>query len=77
MMVGNHSTLLIGDSIIAGLSRYSSIWKRYFKPLYAINCGIAGAEWKIFYGDVKIYHHALISKMLSSCVVQTTSNTIL
>ena len=30
-----------------------------------------------FYGDVKIYQHALILKMLSSCVVQTTSNTIL
>ena len=42
MMIGNYSTLLIGDSIIAGLSRYSNIWKRYFKPLYAINCGIGG-----------------------------------
>ena len=40
MMIGNYSTLLIGDSIIAGLSCYSNIWKRYFKPLYAINCGI-------------------------------------
>ena len=42
MMIGNYSTLLIDDSIIAGLSRYSNIWKRYFKPLYAINCGIGG-----------------------------------
>ena len=41
-MIGNYSTLLIGDSIIAGLSCYSNIWKRYFKPLYAINCGIIG-----------------------------------
>ena len=41
-MIGNYSTLLIGDSTIAGLSRYFNIWKRYFKPLYAINCGIGG-----------------------------------
>ena len=33
MMIGNYSALLIGDSIIAGLSRYSNIWKRYFKLL--------------------------------------------
>ena len=39
-MIGNYSTLLIGDSTIAGLSRYFNIWKRYFKPLNAINCGI-------------------------------------
>ena len=34
MMIGNYSTLLIGDSIIARLSPYFNIWKRYFKPLY-------------------------------------------
>ena len=42
MTIGNYSTLLIGDSIMAGLSRYSNIWNRYFKPLSAINCGIGG-----------------------------------
>ena len=46
MMIGNCSTLLIGDSIIAGLSHYSNIWKRYFKSLYAINCGIRGDRVK-------------------------------
>ena len=39
-MIGNYSTLLIGDSIIASLSCYSTIWKRYIKPLNAINCRI-------------------------------------
>ena len=33
---------MIGDSLIAGLSRYPNIWRRYFKPLNAINCGIGG-----------------------------------
>ena len=41
-MIKNYSTLLIGDTIIAGLSCYSNISKRYFKPLNAINCGIGG-----------------------------------
>ena len=39
----SYLTLLIGDSLIAGLSRYPNIWRRYFKPLNAINCGI-GAD---------------------------------
>ena len=42
MTIRNYSTLLISDSIIAGLSRYTNIWKRYIKPLNAINCGIVG-----------------------------------
>ena len=42
MIIGNYFTLLIGDSIIAGLPRYSNILKRYFKLLNAINCGIGG-----------------------------------
>ena len=30
MVIGNYSTFLIGDSIIAGLSLYSNIWRKYF-----------------------------------------------
>ena len=36
------SVLLIGDSIAAGLTRYQTVWKKYFKPYKALNCGIAG-----------------------------------
>ena len=42
MTIRNYSTLLTGDTIIAGLYHYSNIWKRYFQPLTAINCGING-----------------------------------
>ena len=42
VMISNYSTLLISDSIIAGLSHYSNIWKRYFELLNAINCDIGG-----------------------------------
>ena len=38
----NYLTLFIGDSLIVGLSDYPNIWRRYFKPLNAINCGIGG-----------------------------------
>ena len=40
MKIGNYSTLLIDDTILAGFSHYSNIWKRYFKQLNAINCSI-------------------------------------
>ena len=36
------TTLLIGDSIVVGLSRYQNIWKKYFKSLKTVNCGIPG-----------------------------------
>ena len=35
-------TILIGDSLIAGLARYSKVWKKFFKPLNTFNCGIGG-----------------------------------
>ena len=35
-------TILIGDSIIAGLSRYQNVWDKFLKPLKALNCGIGG-----------------------------------
>ena len=36
------NTLLLGDSIIAGCSRYLKVWQRYFTPLKALNFGIGG-----------------------------------
>ena len=36
------TTLLIGDSIVVGLSRYQNICKKYFKSPKTVNCGIPG-----------------------------------
>ena len=36
------STLLLGDSIVTGLSRYPNIWNKYFAPINALNLGIGG-----------------------------------
>ena len=37
MKVTNPNTLLLGDSIIAGLARYQNVWKKYFVSLNAMN----------------------------------------
>ena len=34
--------ILCGDSIIAGLSRYIDVWRKFFAPLRALNLGIGG-----------------------------------
>ena len=34
--------ILIDDSLIAGLTRYSKVWNKFFKPLNALNRGIGG-----------------------------------
>ena len=34
------SLLLKGDSIVVGLSRYKTVWNKYFKPYEALNCRI-------------------------------------
>ena len=36
------NTLLLGDFIVAGLSRYPNVWNEYFAPINALNLGIGG-----------------------------------
>ena len=40
-------TILIGDSIVTGLSRYQNVRDKFLKPLKALNCG---EGFNIFYG---------------------------
>ena len=35
-------TLIIGDSLVSGLSRFADVWERHFAPLQAVNLGIGG-----------------------------------
>ena len=42
MKVTNPNMLLLGDSIIAGLTRYQTVWKKYFVLINAMNLGIGG-----------------------------------
>ena len=44
--------ILFGDSIIAGLYRYSDVWDKSFRPLNTLNFGIGGdqtqhVQWRI------------------------------
>ena len=36
------NTILLGDSIVAGLSRYPNVWNEYFAQINAFNLGIGG-----------------------------------
>ena len=36
------NTLLLGGSIVTGLSRYPNVWNEYFAPINALNLGIGG-----------------------------------
>ena len=39
---GQAEVVLLGDSLVANLSRYPSVWDHHLKPLNAVNCGIGG-----------------------------------
>ena len=36
------NTLLLGDSIVAGPSRYPNVWNKHFAPINALNIGTGG-----------------------------------
>ena len=48
--------------MITGLTRFTNIWKKYFRSLNAINSGVSGDKLKIFHNGEIIYRHPFISK---------------
>ena len=49
--------LLIGDSIVNGLSRYNTVWYKYFESRQALNFGIGGDRtqhvlWRVENGEI-------------------------
>ena len=52
-------SILIGDSLMAELHRYSKIWNNVFKPIDALNCGIGGNKVQNVYGECRIYRFLL------------------
>ena len=40
--VTNHNRLLLGDSMIARLARYQTVWRKYLVSLNKMNLGISG-----------------------------------
>ena len=65
--------LLIGDSIVSGLSRYRKVWSKYFEPLQALNFGIGGDRtqnvlWRLKNGE--------IPKNLQTAIIHCWTNNI-
>ena len=56
------NTLLLGDSIVAGLSRYPNVWNEYFAPINAMNLGIGGDRVEMLYCEPSIYLYPFIRK---------------
>ena len=42
LIANRFNTIIIGDWIAAGLSRYRSVCTKYLEPLKILNCGIGG-----------------------------------
>ena len=43
-LLNYYETIIIGDSIARGLSRYQNLWAKFLQPLSFLNCGIGGDE---------------------------------
>ena len=56
-------TIIIGDSIAAGLSCYSHAWKTLFKE--SLNLGIGGDRTKIYSGGWRVYLFQVVSNRSS------------
>ena len=42
LITNRFNTIIMGDSITAGLNRYGSVCSKYLEPLKTLNCGIRG-----------------------------------
>ena len=65
-------TILIGDSIIAGLSQYQNVWNKFLKSLKALNCGVAGE--KIQHALWRALNFPAFSNLKSVVVLCGTNN---
>ena len=69
----NQEILLIGDSIVSGLSRCRKVWSKYFEPHRALNFGIGGDRtqnvlWRLQNGE--------IPKNLQTAIIHFGTNNI-
>ena len=53
------AVLLVGDSLVNGLTRYHRVWSKYFEPLRALNFGVGGDRtqhvlWRIEKGEIPL-----------------------
>ena len=60
--------ILIGESIVAGLSRYPTFWKKYLQPLNSINLGISGDRIEnVLWRSTNLAIPSSVSKVVVIC----------
>ena len=66
--------ILLGDSLVANLSRYPSVWDRHLGPHNVVNCGIGGDHTQnVLWRVDKMYLPASVSVGVIHCGVNNTS----
>ena len=71
------NTLLLGDSNIAGLSRYLKVWQRHFTPFKALNWEIGGERAGNVLWRPWVFQYLHLSKMWLRSVEPTTFSRVL
>ena len=66
-------SILIGDSLMAGLHRYYKIWNNFFKAIDALNCGIGGDKVQSVLWRVQNF---TISSTLKNAVILCGTNNL-
>ena len=64
-------SILIGDSLIAGLHRCCKIWNNFFKSIDALNCGIRGDKVQNVLRQVQ---NLLVSSLKNVVILCGTNN---
>jgi len=73
--------LLLGDSMIKGLTRYSSVWRKYFASLGALNFGIGGDRtqhvlWRVQNGELEFKPQLIVIHVGTNNVNQDSAEDI-
>ena len=62
--------VLLGDSLVANLTRYPSVWDRHLCPFNTVNCGIGGdGTQHVLWQADNYYLLASVSTVLISCCI--------
>ena len=65
-------SILIGDSLIAGLHPYCKIWSNFFKPIDALNCSIWGD--KVQNVLLHVQYLPIYSSLKNAVILYVTNN---
>ena len=67
------SVVVIGDSIMAGLRRYSTVWRNFILQCKTVNLGIGGDRIEIFFWRI---NDIVFTKFIGSVFIHCGTNNI-